>query len=129
MLIDECMRYHANILCFMIEITCDALPVVTNGTIISTGHHYNDTAWLQCDPGHRTLYGFTDVWMICQADGTWNVGMEQWSCGGKYSKCPYFNSLMLSTIAEVLAWTRYIRPDEPTHRPNSTFARLVITVF
>ena len=47
------------------------------------------TAWLQCDPDHRTLYGYTDVWMICQADGTWNVSMEQLSCGGKYSKFPY----------------------------------------
>ena len=66
-----------------IGITCDALPVVGNGTITSTGHYYNNTAWLQCDPDHRTLYGYTDVWMTCQADGTWNVSMEQLSCGGK----------------------------------------------
>ena len=76
--------------CVFIGITCDALPVVSNGTITSTGRHYNNTAWLQCDPDHRTLYGYTDVWMICQADGTWNVSLEQLSCGGKYSKNPYF---------------------------------------
>ena len=73
-----------------IGITCDDLPVVTNGTITSTGHYYSNTAWLQCDPDHRTLYGYTNVWMTCQGDGTWNVSMEQLSCGGKKSKLPYF---------------------------------------
>ena len=72
--------HHWNIIpmsCVFVGKTCDVLPVGSNGTFTFTGRHYNATAWLECDPGKRSLYGCTDVWMMCQADGTWNVSMEQ----------------------------------------------------
>ena len=92
MLTVERMRYyHADLLCvFVAGITCDDLPVVTRGTITSTGQHYSNTARLDCDPGLRTLSGHSGVSLICQADGTWNVSVRLLSCDSKYSKIPYF---------------------------------------